>query len=47
MSDTKVISKKKSAPTLYFIVGIKLAKGLALIFLALSIFSLANKDLPD
>jgi uncharacterized membrane protein (DUF2068 family) len=47
MSDTKVITKPKSAPTLYFIVAIKLSKGLVLIFLALSIFSLANKDLPD
>ena len=47
MSDTKVIQKKKSAPTLYFIVGIKLAKGLLLALLALSIFSFAERDLPD
>jgi len=38
---------KKRAPTLYLIVGIKLAKGIALLLLALSVFSLANKDLPD
>jgi len=39
--------KPKRAPTLYFIVAIKLLKGAALVLLALSIFSLANKDLPD
>jgi uncharacterized membrane protein (DUF2068 family) len=38
---------KKRAPTLYFIVAIKLIKGTALVLLALSIFTLANKDLPD
>ena len=38
---------KKRAPTLYFIVAIKLTKGVLLLLLALSIFSLANKDLPD
>jgi len=45
--DVTVPAAKKRAPTLYFIVGIKLAKGLTLIFLALSIFSLVNKDLPE
>ncbi len=39
--------KRKRAPTLYFIVAIKLTKGLVLVLLALSIFSLANKDLPE
>jgi uncharacterized membrane protein (DUF2068 family) len=39
--------KPKLAPTLYFIVAIKLIKGVLLLLLALSIFSLANKDLPD
>jgi uncharacterized membrane protein (DUF2068 family) len=38
---------KKRAPTLYFIIAIKLTKGVLLLLLALSIFSLANKDLPD
>jgi uncharacterized membrane protein (DUF2068 family) len=38
---------KKRAPTLYFIVSIKLIKGAALVLLALGILSLANKDLPD
>jgi uncharacterized membrane protein (DUF2068 family) len=48
MSDTQKISApKKHAPTLWFIVIIKWAKGVALVLLALSIFSLANKDLPD
>jgi len=39
--------KPKRAPTLYFIVAIKLLKGVALLLLALSFFTLANKDLPD
>ncbi len=38
---------KKRAPTLYFIIAIKLTKGVLLLLLALGIFSLANKDLPD
>jgi len=37
----------KPAPTLYFIVAIKLVKGVALLLLALGVFTLANKDLPD
>jgi uncharacterized membrane protein (DUF2068 family) len=40
-------TSKKPAPTLYFIVVIKLIKGAALILLALGVFSLANKDLSD
>ena len=48
MSDTKIIpSKKKPAPTLYFIVAVKLLKGLALLATAAGIFSLAGKDLSD
>jgi len=39
--------KKKRAPTLYFIAAIKLIKGIALLLLALGVFSLANKDLSD
>ena len=38
---------KKRAPVLYFIVAIKLIKGVALLLLALGVFSLANKDLSD
>lgn len=44
---TPAAPKKKRTPTLYFIVAVKLIKGTALVLLALSIFSLANKDLPD
>ena len=40
-------TSKKRAPTLYFIVAIKLIKGMALLLLALGVFTLANKDLPD
>ncbi len=48
MPDTKIIPKtKKHAPTLYFIVAIKLIKGLALLAAAAGIFSLAGKDLAD
>jgi uncharacterized membrane protein (DUF2068 family) len=48
MSDTKIMpSKKKPAPTLYFIVAIKLVKGLALLATAAGIFSLVGKDLSD
>ena len=38
---------KERAPTLYFIVAIKLIKGGALLLLALGVLSLANKDLSD
>ena len=48
MSDTKKISApKKHAPTLWFIVAIKLTKGIALLFAAAGIFSLVGKDLSD
>jgi uncharacterized membrane protein (DUF2068 family) len=40
-------SAKKRALTLYFIVAIKLIKGAALVLLALGVYSLADKDLPD
>ena len=39
--------RPKRAPTLYFIVAVKLTKGVLALLLALSIFSLANKDLPE
>ncbi len=44
---TEVTPKKRHAPTLYFIVAIKLVKGVALVLLALGVLSQANKDLPD
>ena len=49
MSETpkNLEEKPRRAPTLYFIVAIKLTKGVLLLLLALSIFSLANKDLPE
>jgi uncharacterized membrane protein (DUF2068 family) len=48
MSDTKIVPpKKKPAPTLYFIVAIKLFKGTALLLAAAGIFSLVGKDLSD
>ncbi len=48
MSDTKaILQPKKLAPTLYFIIAVKLIKGAALLSLALGVLSLANKDLPD
>jgi uncharacterized membrane protein (DUF2068 family) len=48
MSDTKIIPQpKKRAPTLYFIVGIKLTKGVLLLMGAVSVYLLAHKDLPD
>lgn len=38
---------KKRAPVLYFIVVVKLTKGVALLLLALGVLSLANRDLSD
>ena len=45
--NAKIPEVKKHAPTLYFIVAIKLIKGVALLLLALGVFTLANKDLSD
>src|ERR1700744_3493307 len=48
MPDTKKISAPKNrAPTLYFIVAIKLCKGIMLLLAAAGIFSLVGKDLSD
>jgi uncharacterized membrane protein (DUF2068 family) len=48
MSDTKIFPQPtKRAPTLYFIVAIKLFKGIVLLLTAAGIFSLAGKDLSD
>ena len=42
-----VEDKPKHAPTLYFIVGIKIVKGVLLLLVALGVYSLAGKDLQD
>jgi uncharacterized membrane protein (DUF2068 family) len=48
MSDAKIISQPpKRAPTLYFIVAIKVTKGVVLLLAAAGIFSLVGKDLSD
>ncbi|HEX3857865.1 MAG TPA: DUF2127 domain-containing protein [Verrucomicrobiae bacterium] len=48
MSDTKIMPpKKRPAPTLWFIVAVKLLKGLALLAAAAGFFSLVGKDLSD
>jgi hypothetical protein len=39
--------KSKRAPTLYFIVGIKIVKGVLLLLVALGVYSLAGRDLQD
>jgi uncharacterized membrane protein (DUF2068 family) len=47
-TETKSVKTgKKPAPTLYFIAAIKLIKGIALLLLALKVFTLANRDLSD
>jgi uncharacterized membrane protein (DUF2068 family) len=40
-------TKPKRAPTLYFIIGIKFLKGAMALLLALGVFSLRDKDLPE
>jgi len=42
-----VTAKPKRAPTLYFIVAIKLLKGLAALLLALGAFNLTDNNLPE
>lgn len=44
---TKGEAKKDHAPTLYFIAICKMAKGAALLLLALGIYSMAGRDLQD
>ena len=44
---TETKTAKKRAPTLYFIAAIKLIKGIALVLLALKVFTLANRDLSS
>lgn len=38
---------KRPAPTLYLIIAIKLGKGLFLLLVAMGVYSLAEKNLPD
>lgn len=38
---------KKRAPTLYFIIAIKLLKGILAVLLAFGVYKLAGKDIPD
>jgi uncharacterized membrane protein (DUF2068 family) len=40
-------AKKKRAPTLYFIIVIKLTKGILALLLAFGVYKLAGKDIPD
>lgn len=40
-------SKPKRAPTLYFIIAVKFFKGTMALLLALGVFSLRDKDLPE
>ena len=39
--------KAKRAPTVYFIAGIKFLKGIAALLLAIGVFSLRDKNLPE
>jgi len=45
MADPTTFQKKR-APTLYFIIAIKLLKGLSFLTLAIVTFALSNNDLP-
>jgi uncharacterized membrane protein (DUF2068 family) len=40
-------AEKKRAPTLYFIIAVKLAKGILALLLAFGVYHLAGKDIPD
>lgn len=44
---TNPAEKPKRAPTLYFIVGFKLLKGIGALLLALGVYSLRDNNLPD
>lgn len=43
----KDVEVKKRAPTLYVIIAIKLIKGILLLLLALGVYHLSDKDLPE
>ncbi len=46
-TNAKVGEVKKRAPTLYFIIFIKLTKGLLLLLLAVGVYSLSDDNLPQ
>ena len=43
----KIVEVKKRAPTLYFIIAVKLVKGLLSLVLAFGVYKLAGSDLSD
>jgi uncharacterized membrane protein (DUF2068 family) len=45
MAETTPVLKKKRAPTLYFIIFVKLLKGTLVLLLAFGVFKLAGRDL--
>lgn len=47
MSDTTPAPRKKRAPTLYFIIGVKLLKGTLALLLAFGVYKLAGKDISN
>jgi uncharacterized membrane protein (DUF2068 family) len=42
-----IVGVKKPAPTLYAIIGFRFLKGTSLLILALAVFMLRNRDLPE
>jgi len=47
MADTTPVPQKKRAPTLYFIIGVKLLKGTLALLLAFGVYKLAGKDISN
>jgi len=45
-AQTDPVPEKRRAPTLYFIIAVKLLKGAALVALALTAYALSDNDLP-
>jgi uncharacterized membrane protein (DUF2068 family) len=45
--EAKATTTKKRAPTLYFIIAFKVAKGLLLLLLAAGVYTLHDNNLPD
>jgi uncharacterized membrane protein (DUF2068 family) len=43
----QVLDKPRKAPTLYFIAGIKILKGIMLILIGIAVYALAGRNLPD
>ena len=46
-TDTTIVAVKKRAPTLYFIIAVKLIKGVLSLLLAFGVYKLAGADLSD